>query len=285
MTARPPATDPDRGGELERAIGSVSRGITDPVAKLRYIRRSLAECQAADRHLRAVPSPWLRRVLYRILSIAGLRHAFDTRSLGYRVAGDAAGGRLLVLSRISVAAAALLMAMGLVAVAYRASRPAARPVEASVPSPPAGSPGRPTPGRTCPRRRAWPRARCGWWRRARASSSTATACASTPRSRSGDRPGATASSRADGSLRRGRLRGPRRHPVPHVGERRLAARRAAFNENLRTAASDLLRYVQRNRLYHYLIDRFGRVFRVVDETRPRPTTPATRCGRRRDAPT
>ena len=29
----------------------------------------------------------------------------------------------------------------------------------------------------------------------------------------------------------------------------------------------LLKYVQRNRLYHYLIDRFGRAYRVVDEGR------------------
>ena len=27
----------------------------------------------------------------------------------------------------------------------------------------------------------------------------------------------------------------------------------------------LLRYVQQNRLYHYVIDRFGRVYRVVAE--------------------
>jgi hypothetical protein len=40
---------------------------------------------------------------------------------------------------------------------------------------------------------------------------------------------------------------------------------AAFNENLRDSSHRLLRYVSRNRLYHYLIDRFGRVYRVVEE--------------------
>jgi hypothetical protein len=40
----------------------------------------------------------------------------------------------------------------------------------------------------------------------------------------------------------------------------------AHNENLRTSSLGLLKYVQRNGLYNYLIDRFGRVFRVVEET-------------------
>jgi hypothetical protein len=38
-----------------------------------------------------------------------------------------------------------------------------------------------------------------------------------------------------------------------------------FNENLRGSSQRLLRYLARERLYNYLIDRFGRVFRVVAE--------------------
>jgi hypothetical protein len=42
----------------------------------------------------------------------------------------------------------------------------------------------------------------------------------------------------------------------------------SYNENLRTSSQSLLRYLQRNKVYNYLIDRFGRVFRVVtDETK------------------
>ena len=40
---------------------------------------------------------------------------------------------------------------------------------------------------------------------------------------------------------------------------------AAYNDNLRDSSHKLLRYVGRNKLYHYLIDRFGRVYRLVDE--------------------
>jgi hypothetical protein len=40
---------------------------------------------------------------------------------------------------------------------------------------------------------------------------------------------------------------------------------ASFNENLRDSSQRLLKYVSRNKLYHYVIDRFGRVYRTVDE--------------------
>jgi hypothetical protein len=40
---------------------------------------------------------------------------------------------------------------------------------------------------------------------------------------------------------------------------------ASFNENLRGSSQSLLRYLAREKLYHYLIDRFGRVSRVVNE--------------------
>jgi hypothetical protein len=42
----------------------------------------------------------------------------------------------------------------------------------------------------------------------------------------------------------------------------------SYNENLRTSSQNLLRYLKKNNVYNYLIDRFGRVFRVVtDETK------------------
>jgi hypothetical protein len=40
---------------------------------------------------------------------------------------------------------------------------------------------------------------------------------------------------------------------------------AAYNEHLRDSSLALIRYVGRERLYHYLIDRFGRVYRIVND--------------------
>jgi len=37
------------------------------------------------------------------------------------------------------------------------------------------------------------------------------------------------------------------------------------NERLRVSSQRLLTYIQRKRLYHYVIDRFGRVFRVMND--------------------
>jgi hypothetical protein len=51
----------------------------------------------------------------------------------------------------------------------------------------------------------------------------------------------------------------------HTSESDVWPLEASFNENLRESSQRLLRYVARHRLYHYLIDRFGRVYRVVDE--------------------
>ena len=56
--------------------------------------------------------------------------------------------------------------------------------------------------------------------------------------------------------------------VFHTSESDIWPLDESFNENLRTSSHNLLRYLQKNKLYNYLIDRFGRVFRVVtDDTK------------------
>ena len=266
MTSRPPALDADGGGELERAIGSVSQSITDPVAKLRYLRRSLADGQAADRHLRAVPSAQLRRMLYRILSVAGLRHTIDLRSLGYAGRTEAASGRLLFLSRIAVAAAALFVGVGLVAVAYKAARPAARPVEASVPKPRPQTPTLPAAELGPELPKADGLAPSAVW--------LVENGAGFEQYSNGLR--IDTSFAVPGPPRRYRVFevdgrfGEAVYTAPagilfHTTESDVWPLEASFNENLRDSSHRLLRYVSRNRLYHYLIDRFGRVYRVVEE--------------------
>src|SRR5215475_12937587 len=68
-TAAPRLHDRDFVETLETR----SKAIRDPVAKLRYIRNSLARYEQADRAVQVVPFSPLRRLLYRVLSAAGLR--------------------------------------------------------------------------------------------------------------------------------------------------------------------------------------------------------------------
>jgi hypothetical protein len=50
----------------------------------------------------------------------------------------------------------------------------------------------------------------------------------------------------------------------HTSESDVWPLEATFNENLRKSSVQLRRYVRQHKLYHYLIDRFGRVYAVVD---------------------
>jgi hypothetical protein len=54
--------------------------------------------------------------------------------------------------------------------------------------------------------------------------------------------------------------------VYHTTESHLAPFEANQNRALRNAGEGLLEYVSRRRSYHFVIDRFGRVFRIVRET-------------------
>jgi hypothetical protein len=54
--------------------------------------------------------------------------------------------------------------------------------------------------------------------------------------------------------------------VYHTSESDIWPLEESFNEKLRDSSQNLLRYLKKNRVYHYLIDRFGQVFRVVEET-------------------
>jgi hypothetical protein len=54
--------------------------------------------------------------------------------------------------------------------------------------------------------------------------------------------------------------------VYHTSESHLPPFEASQNQALKLAGRGLLSYVRHNRSYHYLIDRFGRVYRVVEES-------------------
>jgi hypothetical protein len=54
--------------------------------------------------------------------------------------------------------------------------------------------------------------------------------------------------------------------VFHTSESDIWPLEESFNEKLRDSSQGLLRYLSRNKVYNYLIDRFGQVFRVVQDT-------------------
>src|SRR5262245_15756396 len=110
----------DRGAEFVSSLESTSRRIQDPVAKLRFIRGSLARYCWLDRVIRAVPFAPLRRRLYGWLGLEGLRYLLTANSLG-GVAPRQTAPRTRATSLAGLAAVAAVVAA---AGSYRASRPA-----------------------------------------------------------------------------------------------------------------------------------------------------------------
>src|SRR5262249_58589157 len=86
-TAAPRLHDRDFVETLETR----SKAIRDPVAKLRYIRNSLARYEQADRAVQVVPFSPIRRLLYRVLSAAGLRQLIRAQGINLPDSIEAGG--------------------------------------------------------------------------------------------------------------------------------------------------------------------------------------------------
>src|SRR6266568_1832542 len=97
----------------------------------------------------------------------------------------------------------------------------------------------------------------GWWTRPRILRRIATAYGSTT---------GMPSQTSRGGLTRC-INAQRSNPTTPNGDRSL---QAAFepdqNRNLKRIGEDVLHFVKRHHCYHFLIDRFGQVFRVVQES-------------------
>jgi hypothetical protein len=255
----------EQPGEFLEALEHVTRGISDPVAKLRFIRSYLPEYRQVDMVVQRVPFRPARRLLYRWAGLEGLRQLMKAHGL-------AAPADLTVATRLSIAlgrgvttivAVLVVAAMtGLGTFAYRYWRGRAVPVmEAAAP---AGRP-LPVPAQT-PMVAPAGVAPAAVWLVEHGDGfevysnglriDTSNTVSAEPRAyRLFDRKG--------GLL-------PEVHDRPvgilfHTSESDVWPLQANFNENLRKSSVQLRRYVRQHKLYHYLIDRFGRVYRVVDE--------------------
>jgi len=257
--AAPRAEARDRGDEFLRALEKASRGISDPVAKLRFIRSSLRKYERLDRLVHLIPVPGLRGFLYRWLSLEGMRPLMMHNTLG---AAEPVARQIrlsLLLSRASAAGIVVLAVLAVGGTAWQVTRPAvAAPAPLLPPAPPAvAEPLAPLPAGLLPARVWLVETGSGFEQYSnglRVDTSWAT----------------TGDARrfhvfdAKGGLRAGS------HVKPagllfHTTESDIWPLEAEYNEKLRDSSERLLKYLQRNRTYHYLVDRFGRVFRVVAE--------------------
>jgi hypothetical protein len=257
---------PPEPGDFVDAVEKASREIHDPVAKLRFIRNSLARHQAVDGWVRRVPWAPVRVRLYRWLSLQGVQHLLTNNPFGVALPIPRAA-RGLAASRALVAVAAVVVALAAAGVGWRAARPEGPPVLAALdvpppPStvataPPVGDPAAPFAARGIAPAAIW----------------LVEKGAGFEQYSNGLR---IDTSRAiGGTPREFRIFGAQglqpellTRPIGilfHTSESDVWPLEAAFNDNLRGSSQNLLRYVRQNRLYHYVIDRFGRVYRVVAE--------------------
>jgi hypothetical protein len=247
-------------------VEKASRGIHDPVAKLRFIRTSLARHQAVGGWVRRVPWAPVRVRLHRWLSLEGVQHLLSTNPFGVALPIPRAA-RGLAASRALVAVAAVIVALAAAGVGWRAARPEGPPVMAAadvppppatvVARPPAGDPGAPLAARGIAPAATW----------------LVEKGAGFEQYSNGLRIDTSRS--IGGTPREFRVFGAQglqpellTRPIGilfHTSESDVWPLEASFNDSLRGSSQNLLRYVRRNRLYHYVIDRFGRVYRVVAE--------------------
>lgn len=243
---------PDPIAEIEERC----RTIRDPVKKLRYVRRSLERYESLDERFQAVPLAPVRWALYRMSRVDRARALFSPNPNGalnappYRPSAVAPRAR----QAANWAAALLVVAAGLALASY----PRSQPNDAAAPGVTQVAEHLPATQATLPPRGVW-----------------------------------LVDSGEDFELYSNGLRidttyaiagDPRRYRVfsidggmepevfdrpiglvYHTSESDIWPLEESYNEKLQDSSQNLLRYLRRRHVYHYLIDRFGQAFRVVEE--------------------
>lgn len=247
------------------ALDAICSGMRDPVAKLRFIRESLHHYGAMRKRVGWVPSASLRRALYVWLAIERFRPLVDRGKL--LPAARARLRRSLIVGR-TLAAGALLGTAGLAGVlAYgvfvaipgtfaRTTRPAPAAISLPEPPPVAAAPEPSPPAAPTPSSIWLVETGPGWEQYS-----------------NGVR--IDTSHAVRGERRRFHVfdaegMGPEVYEAPvgilfHTSESDIWPLEESFNQNLRDSSQRLLRYLGRNTVYNYLVDRFGRVYRVVED--------------------
>jgi len=237
-----------------------AEAIHDPVAKLRFLRRSLERFEELDERFRAVPFAPLRWALYRLTGIQRARPLFSRNpngALDPPVRRREAPVATRAWRAAQWAALLLVIAGGLAIASYPRSHPA--PVGPKT-LPPVAEDLPPAPSGLTPE---------GVWLVDSGDGfelySNGLRIDTTWTTPSEPRRYRTF------SLQTGMESAVQDQPVGivyHTSESDIWPLEESFNEKLRDSSHSLLRYLSRNHVYHYLVDRFGQVFRVVrDEER------------------
>jgi hypothetical protein len=237
-----------------------SRALRDPVEKLRFLRRSLERYEALDARLQAVPVAPLRWLAYRVTGVEDARPLFSSNPWGALDPPRRSRPPLPRRARRVVNAAALLVvtAAGLALASY----PRSKPAPAAAPKAPAALPAAesldPLPRGVAPARIWMADSGPGFEMYSNGLRIDTTYAV-------------TGEPRRYRVFEVGRGMGTEVHDRPvgivfHTSESDIWPLEESFNEKLRDSSQNLLHYLKKNHVYHYLIDRFGRVFRVVEET-------------------
>src|SRR5689334_22544828 len=117
------AREPKVAREFVEALNSAGRDIRHPAAKLRFIRNSVDHYESLQRTLSAVPSPWLHRLLLRVLG----RERLQRLSAAWERGANARGRLLAPLPAVLLLGALGLIGLG-TAHALRTPPPAPPPV-------------------------------------------------------------------------------------------------------------------------------------------------------------
>jgi hypothetical protein len=242
---------------------AAGRALRDPVEKLRFLRRSIDRYEALDARLQVVPGAPLRWLAYRVTGVDEARPLFSSNPWGALDPPRRARPPLPRRARRAVNVAALLVvaAAGLALASYPRSKPvtaAAAPGPAAAPAPaPATEALDPLPRGVAPARIWMADSGPGFELYSNGLRiDTTYAVAGEPR-----RYRVFDTARGMGAEVHDRPVGI----VFHTSESDIWPLEESFNEKLRDSSQNLLHYLKKNRVYHYLIDRFGQVFRVVEE--------------------
>jgi hypothetical protein len=242
-----------------RSLEHESARIRDPVEKLRFLRRSLERYEAVDQKLQGVPGAPLRWLAYRLTGVEEARPLFSANPNGALAAPPRARRDLQRRARRAVNVAGLLLvaAAGIALAAYPRGRTTAPEATTPTPRPPVAEELDPLPRGLTPEKTWLVDRGPGFelYSNGLRIDTTYAVSGEPRRYRVFDRG-------------RGMGREVFDRPIGilyHTSESDIWPLEESFNEQLRDTSQNLLHYLKRNQVYNYLIDRFGQVFRVVEE--------------------